>query len=477
MKQNLKPAVNITALVLAAGLLIGLLTGCSQSQIGNSKPQPGNSEPQTVTITVKGDQNVIVNEPKTIEVAKGTKWSEVKLKVNVSYKDGYKAKAWKFDDESGADLYLSSPFNNNATVFAVSKKIPQPNDPDLFKTDGNGTITGYTCDKEDLPKALVIPGKIGDEVITEIGESAFRYCTGLTSLDLSGCTSLTTIGEDAFYECTGLTSLDLSACTSLTTIGKYTFEDCTGLNEVKLPANLTEIGQRAFNDCPIETLYIGCDIKDSIISNLTREYSVKQHLKNLKLGEGVSTIGDRAFYGCMGLTEVKLPASLTTIGERAFAFSECTGLTEIKLPANLTTIGKSVFSGCTGLNEVKLPANLTKINNGAFSGCTGLTSLDLSGYTSLTTIGESAFKFCMGLTEIKLPANLTKIGCGAFIYCINLTSAVFANTNGWKVYEYGGGSYIGSISSSNLAVPATAAKYLRKEVSDGGYCDKYWKKD
>ncbi|EPF35576.1 leucine-rich repeat domain-containing protein, partial [Treponema denticola] len=221
MKQNLRRAVNITALVLAAGLLIGLLTGCSQSQIGNSKPQPGNSEPQTVTITVKGDQNVIVNEPKTIEVAKGTKWSEVKLKVNVSYKDGYKAKGWKFDDESGSDLYDALSFNNNATVFAISKKIPQPNDPDLFKTDGNGTITGYTCDKEDLPKALVIPGKIGDEVITEIGERAFYDCKGLTSLDLSGCTSLTTIGNLAFFGCMGLT-------------------------EVKLPANLTTIGESAF---------------------------------------------------------------------------------------------------------------------------------------------------------------------------------------------------------------------------------------
>ena len=214
-----------------------------------------------------------------------------------------------------------------------NQSFGKPVDPALIlRTDGYGKITGCKCAKEELPAALVIPAKIGNEEIKEIGSAAFAGYTGLTSLDLSGCTSLTTIGESA-------------------------------------------------------------------------------------------------------------------------------------------------FPGCTGLNEVKLPANLTKINNGAFSGCTGLTSLDLSGYTSLTTIGESAFKFCMGLTEIKLPANLTKIGCGAFIYCINLTSAVFANTNGWKVYEYGGGSYIGSISSSNLAVPATAAKYLRKEVSDGGYCDKYWKKD
>lgn len=154
-------------------------------------------------------------------------------------------------------------------------------------------------------------------------------------------------------------------------------------------------------------------------------------------------------------------------------------------PSIFKTDGHGVITGYTCTKD-KLPANLvipakigeeviTKIRRAVFYECTGLTSVYFPA--SLTAIGVAAFEGCRGLTEVKLPANLTKIGCGAFIYCINLTSAVFANTNGWKVYEYGGGSYIGSISSSNLAVPATAAKYLREEVSDGGYCDKYWEKN
>ena len=107
MKQtNLRRAVNLTVLVLAAGLLMGLLTGCPQSRISNSKPQPGNSEPQTVTITVKGYENVTVNEPKTLEVAKGTKWSEIKANVEekLSYNTGYEAAGFKLDSESGLDL-------------------------------------------------------------------------------------------------------------------------------------------------------------------------------------------------------------------------------------------------------------------------------------------------------------------------------------------------------------------------------------
>ena len=147
------------------------------------------------------------------------------------------------------------------------------------------------------------------------------------------------------------------------------------------------------------------------------------------------------------------------------------------MPANLTTIDSCAFYGCKGLTSLDLSGctSLTKIGFGAFYDCIGLTSISLPA--SLTYIDNEAFWGCTDLTEVKLPANLTKIGCGAFIYCINLTSAVFANTNGWKVYEYGGGSYIGSISSSDLADASKAAEYLREEVSDGGYCDKYWEKN
>ena len=68
----------------------------------------------------------------------------------------------------------------------------------IFKTDGNGTITGYKCAKDKLPAHLVIPAKIGDEVIREIKWLAFEDCTGLTSVDLSACTHLSTIGQYAF---------------------------------------------------------------------------------------------------------------------------------------------------------------------------------------------------------------------------------------------------------------------------------------
>ena len=64
---------------------------------------------------------------------------------------------------------------------AVSSKSAGPNVSSIFKTNGKGIITGYTCKEDELPKALVIPAKIEKEVIIGIGGSVFYGCKGLTS--------------------------------------------------------------------------------------------------------------------------------------------------------------------------------------------------------------------------------------------------------------------------------------------------------
>nr|WP_315317177.1 leucine-rich repeat domain-containing protein [Treponema denticola] len=160
----------------------------------------------------------------------------------------------------------------------------------------------------------------------------------------------------------------------------------------------------------------------------------------------------------------------------SWAFSDCTGLTSISLPASLTTIGEGAFEGCKSLTSITLPANLTKIDKYTFSDCTGLTSITLPA--NLTQIGEYAFYDCKGLTSVHLPASLTTIDRYAFYGCGGLASAVFEDKNYWKVYDddsYSGTST--SINSSDLDNAATAAEYLREETGEGGYCDKYWKKN
>ena len=130
------------------------------------------------------------------------------------------------------------------------------------------------------------------------------------------------IGDYAFKGCSGLTSLTLPA--TITTIGKYAFEECTGLTSLTLPAGITSIGRNAFSGC----------------SGLT----------SLTLPAGITSISDYAFYGCSGLTSLTLPAGITSIGE--YAFCGCSGLTSLTLPAGITEIGSSAFSYCSGLTSI-----------------------------------------------------------------------------------------------------------------------------
>ncbi len=129
------------------------------------------------------------------------------------------------------------------------------------------------------------------------------------------------------------------------------------------------------------------------------------------------SIGEYAFKGCSGLTELTLPNSVTSIGWSAF--EGCTGLTELTLPSSVTSIGESAFDGCSGLTKLTLPNSITSIGNCVFYGCRGLTELTLPN--SVTSIGWSAFQGCSGLTELILPNSVTSIGLSAFRGCSGLT--------------------------------------------------------
>ncbi len=138
----------------------------------------------------------------------------------------------------------------------------------------------------------------------------------------------------------------------------------------------------------------------------------------------VTSIGDRAFYGCTGLTEVTIGNRVTTIGE--YAFFKCAGLTEVTIGNSVTTIGEGAFDGCTKLTEVTIPNSVTTIGEGAFSGCTKLTEVTIPN--SVTTIGERAFSGCTGLTEVTIPNSVTEMGDRAFRYCTGLTQVTIGNS-------------------------------------------------
>ena len=195
--------------------------------------------------------------------------------------------------------------------------------------------------------------------VTTIGDRAFYRCTGLTSVTIGN--SVTSIGESAFYNCTGLASISIP--NSVTTIGNHAFYNCTGLASISIPNSVTSIGTSAFYGCkgltkliledgterisglsftssPIESLYLGRNTLDSFVKG-------KTSLKELTIGNSVTSIGPSTFYGCSGLTSISIPNSVTSIGVRAFY--NCTGLTSIYGGKNIETVKDKAFWGCDKL--------------------------------------------------------------------------------------------------------------------------------
>ena len=102
----------------------------------------------------------------------------------------------------------------------------------------------------------------------------------------------------------------------------------------------------------------------------------------------VTEIGQDAFYGCVGLSSVIIPNTVTLI--RPNAFLDCSGLTSVTIGNSVTTIGIGAFMNCSNLTSLTIPNSVTQINNRAFMNCTGLTSLTIGN--SVTIICEYAFR-------------------------------------------------------------------------------------
>ena len=133
-------------------------------------------------------------------------------------------------------------------------------------------------------------------------------------------------------------------------------------------------------------------------------------IRTVVIEEGITTIGNYAFYGLKNLTGITIPASVWKIGENAFW--SCTALTEITVPDTVYSIGKYAFYNCDSLERVALPAEITEIANSAFSGCESLKDIVIP--EGVTSIGSSAFSGCSSLTQLAIPGTVTTIGDYAF---------------------------------------------------------------
>jgi uncharacterized repeat protein (TIGR02543 family) len=239
-----------------------------------------------------------------------------------------------------------------------------------------------------------------------------------------------------------LTELDLSGAT----VTAYSGEDGTTFGSYSYPAN----------EMPQYSFYNG--------SNGT----AKTSLTEVKLPAGLTSIGRSAFYNCRNLTgNLALPTELTSIGSAAFY--NCSKLTgTLTLPAGLTSIGNSAFYSCSGLSgSLTLPARLTSIGSAAFYSCSGLSG-SLTLPAGVTSIGNSAFYSCSGLSgSLTLPAGLTNIGSAAFYNCSGLSGSLTLPAGVTSIGDQAFYSCTGFTSVTNLNLTPQSIGYVFQGVTIG----------
>lgn len=224
----------------------------------------------------------------------------------------------------------------------------------------------------------------------------------------------------------------------------------------------------------------------------------------------VVSIGSGAFLGCLGLTSITIPGSVTGIGHSAFAycsglfsvtigngvtsiggmaFYQCTSLTSITIPGNVTSISRQggwAFNRCTNLSDINVdssntvyssfdgvlynqdmkkliayptgkhggftvPSSVTNIDEFAFEDCSALSSVTIGN--GVTSIGEYAFSGCTGLTSITIPGSVTSIGEGAFGDCNSLLSMTIGN----GVTSIGESAFWGCTGLTSITIPNSVA--------------------
>ena len=174
------------------------------------------------------------------------------------------------------------------------------------------------------------------------------------------------------------------------------------------------------------------DVGDEFLVKSENKYNKNYSLEGyspskIVLEEGITNIPKGLFDGNNYITEVKIPNSVTSIGDNAFY--NCFSLTSITIPNGVTRIGKWAFASCSNLTSITLQNGITSIGSYAFSFCTSLTSITLPN--SVTSIGYEAFQYCSNLTSITIPNSVTSMGSYTFYNCSKLTTINIDNTKAY----------------------------------------------
>ena len=165
------------------------------------------------------------------------------------------------------------------------------------------------------------------------------------------------------------------------------------------------------------------NINDFIIEDgVLKEY--KGEDVNVVIPDGVTSIGNGAFYMCTNIVTVSMGDFVKIIGDDAFSL--CSALASVEIGNSINSIGKNAFSGCKSLAQIQLPDSLTLIDEGAFKWCKSLKEITIPD--TVEYIGSSAFELCSSLVAVKLPNSIKEIAAKTFYGCESLENLIIPST-------------------------------------------------
>ena len=253
---------------------------------------------------------------------------------------------------------------------------------------GKRDVVVYSEDYKKLLNAKAYAGKYYeiDERVEEICKEAFKGCDKLEEIVMPK--KLKKIDSEAFCGCSGLTELTLP--NSVKSIGDGAFADCSGLEKITVESGNSRYDSRdncnSIIDKKTNTLIAGC--KNSVIPNSVARidglaFCGCSGLTELTLPNSVKNIGDGAFADCSGLEKITVESGNSCYDSR----DNCNSIIETEtntliagcknsvIPNSVTSIGNAAFYGCSGMTELTLPDGVTSIGESAFRDCSGLSKI------------------------------------------------------------------------------------------------------
>lgn len=372
-----------------------------QGPAGSNAPQPQLATGSNLTgkdITTDTQNNAIEPDAVYLSVDDGETWTRVSGKDGTNGATGATGQPGKdgdsfFESVDIDDDYVTFTLTDNGGSFQVPRYVGISLTFDvssvLLNNSGTAniqcTVTGI--DKPSAENLFVVApsgwkASISNDLTLTITAPA-TDSTGEILVMLDNKKGNTTIGR-IYTSCgTTLTVGNLQPGQLATLIGSHTgltsitvtsgSIDDADWNAVKKNINsLTYIDLEGAN-------YIGSDATFFVYNGTMQDNNT---LQTIKLPQGITGIGDYAFWGCSALESITLPDGVTSIGRSTFY--NCSALTDITLPEGVTSIEFEAFRGCSSLKSINLPDGVTSIGNYAFAYCSALESINIpEGVTSI----------------------------------------------------------------------------------------------